>query len=181
MTVTEAEYLRLAESDPSAHWELIDGVPCKRPGMTSRHEDITSYLGIYLGGQLDRSQYRVRIANSRVRLNERNWFVPDVMVVSASVVAPQWDSQELERFTDPLPLVVQVWSPSTCARDRTVKLAEYQRRRHQEIWFIHPFDRALTVWRLQHDGSYTEAVFGGGIVPVGSLPGAVIDLDRLFD
>jgi hypothetical protein len=34
--------------------------------------------------------------------------------------------------------------------------------------------------RLQPDGSYSETVYEGGIVPVESLAGVFINLDQLF-
>ena len=61
------------------------------------------------------------------------------------------------------------------------KLPEYRARGDLEIWRIHPYDRTLTAWRRQPDGSYLESVYRGGIVPVGSVPGVTIDLDALFD
>ena len=49
------------------------------------------------------------------------------------------------------------------------------------IWFIHPYERALTAWRREPDGSYAEETYRGGRVPVASLPGVVIDFDALLD
>jgi hypothetical protein len=46
---------------------------------------------------------------------------------------------------------------------------------------IHPFDRTLTAWRRQPDGSYTESYYSGGSVQPVALPGVAIDLDTLFD
>lgn len=87
----------------------------------------------------------------------------------------------LEVYDQPLPLVVDVWSRSTGAYDVTEKLAVYQQRGDLEIWSIHPYERTLTAWRRQPDGSYEEAIFRGGVVPVVSLPGVTIDLDTLLD
>lgn len=80
----------------------------------------------------------------------------------------------------PLPLVVEVSSPSTGDYDVDTKLPEYQRRGDLEIWRVHPYDHALTAWRRQPDGSYLEMGHtGGGVRPV-ALPGVAIDLDALF-
>jgi len=81
---------------------------------------------------------------------------------------------------EPLPLVVEVWSPSTGGYDARTKLPEYQRRGNAEIWFIHPYDRTLTAWQRQPDGSYRESLRRGGIVEPIALPGVRIDLDALF-
>jgi Uma2 family endonuclease len=180
-TLTEEQYLQLVMDDPDSRWELIDGEPVRRPAMTSKHEDITAYLGIYLGQQLDRSEYRVRIAGSRVRYSGVNYFVPDVFVAPTALVLPQEDVIAPEAFRESLPLVVEVWSPSTGRRDLEVKLRRYREQGHAEVWFIHPFDRTLTAWRRRPDGSYEELMFRGGVVQPESLPGVTIDLDRLLE
>jgi len=77
--------------------------------------------------------------------------------------------------------VVEVWSPSTGDYDVDAKLPEYHRRGDQEIWRIHPYERMLTAWRRQPDGSYTETVYTGGVVHPLAFPVVAIDLDTLFD
>ena len=86
----------------------------------------------------------------------------------------------LEVYQVPLPLVIEVWSRSTGTYDVDDKLPEYQRRGDLEIWRLQPYERALTAWRRQPDGSYTETVYSGGSVRPGALPGVAIDLDALF-
>lgn len=61
------------------------------------------------------------------------------------------------------------------------RLPEYQRRGDLEIWFIHPYDRTLTSWHRQTDGSYRESLRRSGIVQPIALPGVSVDLDALFD
>lgn len=86
----------------------------------------------------------------------------------------------LEAYGAPLPLVVEVWSPSAGEYNVDSKLPEYRRRGDIEIWRIHPFDRTLTAWRRQRDGSYTEAHYTAVVHPV-ALPNVAIDLDTLFN
>jgi Uma2 family endonuclease len=56
-------------------------------------------------------------------------------------------SLELEIYDEPLPLVAEVWSPSTGGYDVLAKLPEYRRRGDTEIWLLHPYERTLTAWR----------------------------------
>jgi Uma2 family endonuclease len=79
-----------------------------------------------------------------------------------------------------LPLIAEVWSRSTGAYDVDAKLPVYQQRGDLEIWLIHPFERTLTAWRRQSDGSYEETIYREGIVRPASLPGVEIDLGELF-
>ena len=92
----------------------------------------------------------------------------------------QRGTRTLEVYEEALPLVVEVWSPSTGAYDVEVKLLEYQRRGDLEIWLIHPYERTLTAWIRQPDGAYAEAIYREGVVRPSALPGVEIDLVSLF-
>jgi Uma2 family endonuclease len=82
-----------------------------------------------------------------------------VVVIPKSYIDPhRGDPRAFNAYADPLPLVVEVWSPSTGDYDVKTKLNLYQQRGDVEIWFIHPYDRTLTTWRRQRDGSYLERV-----------------------
>ena len=80
-------------------------------------------------------------------------------------------------YAEPLPLVVEVWSLTIDGYEVAAKLPLYRQRGDLEIWFLQPYERTLTVWRRQPDGSYSEERYTGGIVAVASLPGVEIDLD----
>lgn len=103
-----------------------------------------------------------------------------MVIPTAFVQALRERPGSLDAYADPLPLVVEIWSPSTAGYDINEKLPDYQRRGDLEIWRVHPCERTLTAWRRRPDGTYTEAVYRGGIVRPESLPGVSIDLDVLF-
>ncbi len=178
--ITEAEYRELALSDSNETWELWDGVPLAKPAMSAKHNDTAILLGYWLLDQLDWTVYMVRVEAPKTSINPRNYYVPDVAVVPVAYGA-RLTLHELEVYADLLPLVVEVWSPSTGDYDVGAKLRGYQARGDEEIWSLHPYERTLTAWRCQPDGSYTETVYHGGIVAVASLPGVAIDLDALLD
>jgi Uma2 family endonuclease len=148
--------------------------------MTAAHNHDMMYLAIQLGQQLDRREFEVRCNAGHVRRTAENYYIPDVFVVPTDLVRPLLPVQRLETFAVPLPLVVEVWSPSTGDYDVRTKLLEYQRRGDLEIWLIHPFEHTLTAWRRQPDGSYVEALVEGGTVQPVALPSVTIDLDALF-
>lgn len=179
--VTAAAYARIALADPIRTWELHLGRLREKPGMSVSHNRVTMRLGKQLLMQLDEGSYEVRIDMSRVGHGGETYYVPDVFVVPTASVATIPDRPGvLEVFTGPLPLVVEVWSPSTGAYEVGEKLRAYQRRGDEEIWRLHPYERTLTAWRRQPDGSYAEATFAGGIVRPIALPNVAIDLDALF-
>jgi len=102
--------------------------------MSAEHNGAMAELGFQLQRQLDRSQYRVRINAGRLHSTE-SYYIPDVMVVPAALEQEQRRGPgSLEIYDAPLPLVVEIWSPSTGLYDVDTKLPEYQRRGDAEIW-----------------------------------------------
>ncbi len=87
---------------------------------------------------------------------------------------------KLEVYAEPLPLVVEVWSPSTGDYDHATKLQDYQQRGDREIWLLHPYEHTLTAWRRRPDGSYARTMHRYGLVTPVALPGGRIDLESLF-
>ena len=182
MPVSERTYLQLALEDPEGHWELYCGFLRRKPGMSVEHNFLTTELFIRLTQQLDRSEFDVRSNVGHVRISPQNYYIPDVYVIPMELVRPRRHRPDVvEAYDTPLPLVVEIWSPSTGDYDVDTKLLEYQRRGDLEIWRIQPYERTLTAWRRQADGSYTEAHYTGGTVRPIALPGVTIDLDTLFD
>jgi Uma2 family endonuclease len=182
MRVTEAEYIRLALEQPQEPWELHCGVLRKKPEMTWDHAFTLRNLGYALHQQLDPHEYEVIMNMGRVRRSAAGYYIPDVYVVPREMARRLYrrGRGEMESYPEPLPFVGEVWSPSTGGYDLRVKLEEYKGRGDAEIWLIHPYDRTVTAWRKQPDGSYTETVFTEGTIQPVALPGVTIEFDALF-
>ena len=177
--ISEQEYENLVLSGET-DWELHDGRLVEKPGMTWEHLDVATELLHALRSQLDRAEYRV-FGEGRVRRERSTIFKPDVVVVPADYGRGLRGRRgTLAVFTDPLPLVVEIWSASSGDYDVDTKIPIYQQRGDREIWRIHPYDQTLTRWIRQADGSCRELVHRGGIVALMALPGVTIDLDALF-
>jgi Uma2 family endonuclease len=177
--ISEDEYQRIVLAEPLETWELYDGQLREKPGMTWDHDEIVLELSHLLRSQLDRRQFRVRV-EGHVR-RPGTIFRPDVVVVPADYGEEFRDRPGvLAIFSRPLPLVVEVWSRSTGDYDVDAKVPVYQQRGDLEIWRIHPYERTLTAWRRQPDGSDQQEVFRGGVVYPAALPGVAIDLSELF-
>jgi Uma2 family endonuclease len=181
MPVTEATYREVAEQDGDNVWELVCGKLRSKPLMTQAHGDAMTELVVRLHAQLDRHAYRVRVNQARTRLPEGDWFVPDVAVVPAAIAGPVPGERGLDEYRGPLPLVVEIWSPSTGGYDIRTKLPRYQERGDLEIWFLHPEAWTLTAWRREPDGCYSEQAYDrDATVECRSLPGVRVRLDELF-
>ena len=78
-------------------------------------------------------------------------------------------------------LLVEVLSPSTCRRDRTIKLDLYARHGVKEYWLADPDAQTVTVMLLK-DGKY-EVVGNYGIedtLTSPTLEGFSVSLSRIF-
>ena len=177
--ISEEAYQKFVLSGVDGSWELHDGRLVEKPAMTFRHGQIPMLLGHFLLSQLDRDAYAV-VSELRVRKTSATVFMPDLMVVPTAYSKEIRDRPVLAIFSDPLPLVVEVWSPSTGDYDVDAKVPVYQQRGDLEIWRIHPYERTVTSWQRQPDGSYQETIHRGGIVTPVALPGVAIDLETLF-
>ena len=182
MPVSEETYERVALEDPEGLWELVRGELCRKPGMMAEHGSLIETLDYLLKHQLDREQFAIRSDPIRLRAPSGSNHIPDLCVIPRAVGRRilRERPRRLEVYTDALPLVVEVWSPSTSRRDVDLKLHEYQLRGDLEIWLIHPYDRTLTAWRRQPDGTYAQSIHRDGVIQPVALPGVSVDIHALF-
>ena len=182
MSISEQTYQQVALEDPKGHWELVCGRLRSKPGMTIEHNRAMSRLSRRLIVQLDEGEYDVRMEGPRLRVSSGSYYLPDVCVIPRAFFEQKEREvpRRLEVYDEPMPLVVEVWSPSTGDYDVEEKLREYQRRGDLEIWRIHPYEQTLTRWQRQPDGSYRESLNRGGTVQPVTLPGVSIEIDALF-
>lgn len=178
--ISEAEYEQIVLAEPIEKWELVEGRLREKPGMSWDHNRIVMMLGHLLMLQTDRRQFQV-FAESRVRRSVGTIFLPDIMVVPMEFGREFAGRPILAIFSRPLPFVVEVWSPSTGDYDVDTKMPEYQARGDLEIWRIHPYEKTLTAWRRQPDGTYDEMVHREGMMTLAALPAVTIDLAELFE
>lgn len=177
---TYGDYLQWPED---VRYELIDGVAyLMSPAPNRLHQEIAGEIFRQAGNALQGDRCRAYIAPFDVRLPKTNEsdnrvdtvVQPDVLVICdpsklddlGARGAPDW--------------VVEVLSPATASHDQTTKLAAYERARVPEVWFVHPTDRTVTVYR--HDGTrYTRPAIleMSGELAVGVLPQVKIDWARL--
>ena len=151
--------------------------------MTIEHNSVEAILGHELQRQLDIRDYIVRTDIGRLRISTGAAYIPDLFVLPRPYERRKRSEEprRLEIYDEPMPLVVEVWSPSTGDYDVEQKLREYQLRGDSEIWRVHPDDRTLTAWRRSPDGGYDETTYTAGNVQPVALPGVAIKLEKLFE
>lgn len=182
MPVSYETYERVALEDPGGHWELVCGRLREKPIMTTEHNEVQRSLDRQLIRQLDEQVYIVSPGNARLRIPSGSYYVPDICVLRREWIRRlKQQPGTFEVYEEPVPLVVEIWSPSTGTYDIEDKLRDYQRRGDLKIWRIHPYHRTLTAWRLQPDGHYSEETIRTGVISPSALPGVTIVLDQLFE
>jgi Uma2 family endonuclease len=182
MVVSAPTYAELALSEAGHRLELHDGVLVEKPPMSIEHNRNLRRLGRFFDRHLDPSQYEVSISTSRLYLPDNTYYIPDLVVIPISAVEELGERQDvLEVFAAPMPLVVEIWSPSTGDYDINEKIPRYRERGDLEIWRIHPFERTITAWRRQSDGGYHDTVYSLGTIEPLALPGMRFEVEALFD
>ena len=178
--LSESAYLDFVASGVAGAWELHDGRLVEKPGMSWDHGRIVTRLVSSLDRQLNPAEFIV-FTELRIRRPAATVFLPDMMVVPTAYGEDFRDRPVLAIFSGPLPLVVEVWPPSTGDYDVDTKIPVYQQRGDADIWRIHPYERTLTRRVRQPGGSYQETVLRHGTVTPIALPMVSIDLGALFD
>ena len=177
---TYADYLTWSDD---VRDELINGVAYVRepPAPSRSHQEIVGELYLQIRLALDGKPWHAYVAPFDVRLpkaGEADEQVdtvvqPDVLVVS--------DPGKLDRrgMRGAPDWLAEVLSPSTASHDQAIKLPVYERAGVPEVWFVHPTDRILTLYRLEH-GRYGRptVVDMKGRTPISAIPGVIIDWDR---
>jgi Uma2 family endonuclease len=177
--VSEETFRQLALGN--SRLELHRGQLREKPGMSVEHGHVMDDLLAQLYAQLDRRVYRLRAQHARLRVSSATYYVPDIAIIPRSMEQMLRARRgTLDAYSDPLPLVIEIWSPSTGAYDLSEKLTGYQQRGDLEIWYLHPYEHTLTAWRRQPVDSYAQSIHHSGTVSPTSLPGLTIDLETLF-
>ncbi|MYA22060.1 MAG: Uma2 family endonuclease, partial [Gemmatimonadetes bacterium] len=78
-------------------------------------------------------------------------------------------------------LVVEILSPSTAGRDRTLKRSLYAKHGVKEYWLVDPDARTVPVLRLEERAFAVESIYGEGQTMTSpSLVGFTADLNEIF-
>jgi len=168
---TYADYCKLPD-EPRV--ELIDGVFCPMtPAPTGKHQIIIGNLYFRLRLHLQaRGSGRVYLSPFDNILDDHNVVQPDVMLMLEErrhlVV-----EEGLRAAPD---LVIEVLSPSTARRDRTVKHDLYFRFGAQEYWLVDPKKETMEVRR----GSESRLYAGSEVLTTPLLPGLELPLAQVF-
>jgi len=165
--------------DDELRWELIDGVAYAMSAPSTAHQSISTNILLKLGTYLEGTPCRVFHAPFDVRLNadkgDDTVVQPDIIVVcDKSILA----DTSCKGAPD---LVIEIISPSSSRRDRTIKFDKYREAGVREYWIVDP-DTKIMAAHILKDGEYTTRAYTDtASVPVHALEGCTIDLSKVFE
>lgn len=178
---TYAEYLTWPDGERD---ELINGTAYVRepPAPSRFHQELVGELYLQARLALDGKSCRAYIAPFDVRLpqsGEADELIdtvvqPDVLIVCD---LSKLDKRGMHGAPD---WIAEVLSPASASHDQIVKLPAYERAGVPEVWFVHPIDRILSIYRLEGRRYGRPTILElKGRTAISAIPGVSIDWDRL--
>ncbi|MCC8082513.1 MAG: Uma2 family endonuclease [Lachnospiraceae bacterium] len=144
----EKEYLAMPGLEGYKKIEKIDGVIYEMsPSAPICHGIINGNIYTAISNHLKDSVCRVFMENLDFYLGEDEWLVPDIIIVC--------DPHDIKngRYRGTPKFILEILSPSTAKRDRTLKKRKYETAGVEELWLIEPKGKSLEIYYLE-DGKY---------------------------
>ena len=146
---TYADYLETSDDE---RYELLNGELIMAAAPLIAHQYILIKLVAKVETFVDeRNLGTVYCAPFDVVLSDTNVVQPDLLFISnerAHIITPD----NIQGAPD---LVVEILSPTTAERDRSVKFELYAQHGVHEYWIVDPDDRSITVFLL-NEGEFEE-------------------------
>lgn len=155
--MTVEEYLQLDTESPDARYDYIDGHVIRCAGGSPQHADIAANIIVILKQLLRGRSCRVFTSDVRIRFSASRYVHPDI-----AVSCDERDRVDPEAIRYPN-LVIEVLSPSTEARDRGQKFADYRAcSTIQEYVLINFAYQAVEVCRREKNHFWSFQTFTSG-------------------
>ena len=172
---TYADYLETSDDE---RYELLHGELVMAPAPLTDHQDILG--GLYSEMRTFVKEHNlgnVLLAPTDVVLSDTDVVQPDILFVSNE----RRHIRTRENIQGAPDLVVEILSPATAERDRTVKSALYAQHGVHEYWIVDPDARTITVFLL-NEGDFEEVdtYSEGETLTSPMLAGFSIALDEIF-
>ncbi|HLN79599.1 MAG TPA: Uma2 family endonuclease [Thermoanaerobaculia bacterium] len=181
MSVTESlrftydDYARLPDD---RRYEVIDGELFLTPAPTPYHQIVKGRIERLLENHVERGSLGMVLdAPCDVVLSKFDVLQPDIFFISAGRLATIGEKY----ISDAPDLVIEVLSPGTRRRDRTLKSKRYALFGVREMWIADPERKTIEVFVNSGDGFRRDAAFGGeDVLRSPLLPGLEVPLARVF-
>ena len=159
-------------------YEFIDGALIMAPAPRITHQLAGGRLGSRLLIFVEANGLGwVLFAPADVALSDTDVVQPDLMFISnerAHIIT----EDNIRGAPD---IVIEILSPSTAGRDRTVKRALYAKHGAKEYWQVDTDAKIIAVLLLGVDGYELAGIYGAGqTLTSPTLPGFALDLAEVF-
>ena len=173
--LTYEDYLQTPDD---ARCELIDGELIMAPAPRTIHQKTVLKLANRLDTFVERHDLgEVYIAPTDVVLSDTDVVQPDLLFVSKDRAHIITDDN-IQGAPD---IVIEILSPSTAERDKTVKRDLYAKHGVKEYWQVSPDERSVTVLLLGDEGYEVVAVYREGqTLTSPTLAGFSLDVSEIF-
>jgi len=154
LKLTYQDYVLLP--DDGKRYEILDGDLYVTPSPTARHQRISLNLVLVLARHVQTHMLgEVIAAPLDVILAEDSIAQPDILFISNErlPIVRDW----VHGAPD---LVIEILSPGTRDRDRTLKRHLYARHGVRELWLVDPDARSVEVHRLDPAAEALPRIFG---------------------
>ena len=175
---TQLTYEDYLETPDDERWELLNGELHMAPSPSMPHQIVATDLVTLLNSFVrERGLGHVISAPADVVLSDENVVQPDLLFVSTER-EPIITRTHIQGAPD---LVVEIRSPSTDERDRTVKRRLYAEHGVKEYWLVDPDAMTVTVLLLGESDFEEAGVYRKGETMTSpTLPGFSVSLDDIF-
>ena len=169
----------LSMPDDGRRYEILEGDLAMTPSPVVNHQRLVARLYLLFQHWVESGAGgEVFLAPLTVILADDDVVEPDLFWISAARI-PGLVKKHVHGAPD---IVVEILSPSSARRDRTVKSRVYHRHGVKEYWLVDPASRSITLLTREADGYVTYAS-GTGDQPLSSKldPNLEVVPGKLFD
>jgi Uma2 family endonuclease len=165
--------------DDGNRYEILNGVLLLMPSPKDSHQNAAGWIYHHLVIHVRLAGLgKVRMAPLDVKLDEKNTFQPDVLVVL---------NEHLDRLTEDgvmgaPDLTVEVLSPSTALEDRVDKHREYALAGVPEYWIVSTERHTVEVFTLKGREYRSLGIFSGkDTLPSKIVPNIPVHVEQFFE
>ncbi len=174
-TVTFDEFVTWYPENSVHRYELRNGVILEMPLGTGDHSNVTGFIGLKLGVQIDSRELPYSIPGDCLLKPVRNesGYQPDVIILDQSALTnePRWKKESIITMGSSVRLAVEVVS-TNWRDDYFLKASDYEEMGIPEYWIVdylglggrqfigNPKQPTLSVYQLV-DGEYQAKQFRG--------------------
>jgi Uma2 family endonuclease len=194
-TITFDEFVAWYPENSVHKYELHNGVIVEMPKGTGDHSDVTGFISLKLGVEIDRGELPYSIPGDCLLkpVRDESGYQPDVIVLDRTALAnePRWKKESIITMGSSVRLAVEVVS-TNWQDDYLVKVADYERLGIPEYWVVdyaalggrrfigNPKQPTISVYQLVDEEYQISQFRGDDIVESLAFPELRLTVEQIF-